>query len=137
MSPGSSNLPPTTMSTSCTTALASLSDWMCGKLVAQKAFQYSTVLSTPRHFVELLFWVEDKRFAIHFRVDPIAVTRAIVFNLQRRSALQGASTIPQQVYTIRLSRSHGVSRSLPYKVKQIGWSLCALAAKSRASILNE
>jgi len=110
---------------------------MCGTLVARKATQYASILYTPGYFVELLFWVEDKRFAIHFGVDPIAVVRAIVFNLRRRSVLQGASTIPQQVYTIRLSRSRRVSRSLPYKVKKISWSLYASAAKSRASVLNE
>ena len=127
----------TAISMTCTTALASLSDWMCGTLVAQKAVQYWSILQTPGHFVELLFWVEDKRFAIHFGVDPIAVARAIVFNLQRRSSRQGASTIPQQVYTIRLSRYSKISRSLPYKVKQISWSLYTSAVKSRTSILNE
>jgi penicillin-binding protein 1A len=110
---------------------------MCGAFVAQKARQYSCVLNTPAYFVEFLFWVEDKRFAVHYGVDPIAVIRAIVFNLRRGTVLQGASTIPQQVYTIRLSRSHRVFRSFPYKLKQVSWSLYASAARGRASILDE
>jgi len=122
---------------SCTTALSSLSDWTCRTLVARKARQYSGILNTPAHFVELLFWVEDKRFAVHFGVDPISVARAIVSNVHRGSRLQGASTIPQQVCTIRLSRFCRVCRSFPYKLKQVSASLYLSAAKSRASILDE
>ena len=110
---------------------------MCGTLVARKATEYSRILAIPDYFVELLFWVEDKRFALHFGVDPIAVGRAIAFNLLRRSVRQGASTITQQVYTIRVSRFCRISRSFPYKLKQIGWALCASAAMDRVSILNE
>jgi penicillin-binding protein 1A len=110
---------------------------MCGTLVTQTARRYSSFLHTPDYFVELLFWVEDKRFAVHFGIDPIAVARAMVFNLRRGAALQGASTIAQQVYTIRLTRSCKVHRSFPYKVQQASWSLYASAARSKASILDE
>ena len=121
----------------CTAALTAVSDWMCGSLVAQTARQYSCILSTPRHFIELLLWVEDKRFAVHFGLDPAAVMRAALFNVAKRGALQGASTISQQIYSIRASRSLRLSRSLRYKVKQVAWALCASVAKSKAMILNE
>jgi membrane peptidoglycan carboxypeptidase len=120
----------------CTTALSSLSDWICGPLVAQTARRYADIIYTPEHFVEMLFWIEDKRFSIHFGVDPIAVARALVFNL-RGGALQGASTIAQQIYNIRIRRSRKVTRSWAHKVRQAGWSLCHSAAKSKASILKE
>jgi membrane peptidoglycan carboxypeptidase len=111
---------------------------MCRNLVAQTARQYSNQLYTPDYFVELLFWVEDKRFGVHFGMDPLAIMRAIIFNFWRQGgALQGASTIAQQLYTIRLRRSGAFSRSLPYKVKQISWSFYASAAKSKTSILSE
>jgi membrane peptidoglycan carboxypeptidase len=125
------------ISMSCIIALSSISDWMCGTLVTQTARRFSSILFTPDYFVELLFWVEDKRFAVHFGMDPIAVVRAIAFNLRRGTALQGASTIAQQVYTIRLTRSCRVYRSFPYKVKQASWSLYASAVRSKASILDE
>ena len=121
---------------SCTSAISSLSDWMCRNLVARTAREYSTLLYTPNYFVELLFWVEDKRFAVHFGVDPVSIMRAIIFNLGRQGGtLQGASTISQQLYNIRLRRAF--SRSLAFKVKQTGWSLYASAAMSKASILDE
>jgi penicillin-binding protein 1A len=111
---------------------------MCRNLVARTAREYSNLLLTPDYFVELLFWVEDKRFAVHFGTDPVSIMRAIIFNLGRQGGtLQGASTIAQQLYTIRLRRSGGFPRSLPYKMKQIGWSLYASATKSKASILGE
>lgn len=111
---------------------------MCRNLVARTAREYSNLLFTPDYFVELLFWVEDKRFAIHFGIDPVSIMRATIFNVGRQGeTLQGASTIAQQLYTIGLRRSGGFSRSLPYKMKQIGWSLYASAAKSKASILDE
>src|SRR6266436_4989751 len=122
---------------SCTAALSSLSDWMCGTIVAQTARRYSSILFTPEYFVELLFWVEDKRFAVHFGMDPIAIVRAMIFNLRPGGTLQGASTIAQQVFTIRLSRSRRIVRSYPYKVRQASWSVYASAAKSKASILDE
>jgi membrane peptidoglycan carboxypeptidase len=119
-------------------ALSSLSDWTCRNLVARTAREYSNLLYTPDYFVELLFWVDDKRFAVHFGVDPVSIMRAIIFNLGRQGGtLQGASTIAQQLYTTRLRCSGGFSRSLPYKMKQIGWSLYASAAMSKATILDE
>ena len=118
---------------SCTASLSALSDWMCDGLVAQASKQYSSVIRAPAHFVEMLFWIEDKRFPVHIGVDPIAMIRATIFNLQGK-ALQGASTIAQQVYTIRLSRSRKTSRSLPHKMKQISGSLYLSAMTSKASI---
>src|SRR5713101_5974719 len=95
----------------CTAALTAVSDWMCESLVARAAQQYSRVLFTPCYFVELLLWVEDKRFAVHPGVDPAAVVRATLFNFGGRRALQGASTISQQIYSIRVARSLRFSRS--------------------------
>src|SRR5271168_4965871 len=100
----------------CTAQLSSISDWLCSTLVAQSLKRYSSITYTPDYFIEMLFWVEDKRFPVHLGVDPIAIARAIVFNLTGGTK-QGASTISQQVYTIRLSRRGRIARSLSYKIK--------------------
>jgi penicillin-binding protein 1A len=84
----------------------------------------------------MLFLVEDKRFSVHFGIDPIAIARAIAFNL-RQESLQGASTIAQQIFTIRMARSKSIPRSLAYKVTQSVWALCESAVRSRDSILRE
>lgn len=117
-------------------ALSSFSDSLCAGLVTEKAKHYSKILRTPDHFVEMLLWIEDKRFPIHIGVDPIAMVRALVFNLRGRTR-QGASTIAQQVYGIRLSRSQRISRSYSYKLKQIAHSIRYTLEVNKPSLLRE
>jgi membrane peptidoglycan carboxypeptidase len=120
-----------------TAVLSFFSDWLSWPLVEVAARRYSRFLHTPQHFVEMLLLVEDKRFPAHFGVDPVAILRAPIFDLQGK-AVQGASTIGQQVYTIRRSRSDKLfSHNLAYKAKQVVWSLCRSMTTSKASILKE
>jgi penicillin-binding protein 1A len=119
-----------------TSALSSGSDWLCGTLAARGASKFSEVLGTPSHFLELLLLVEDKRFAIHFGIDPAAIARALIFNMQGR-ALQGASTIGQQLYGIRGNRLARRQRTLSYKVRQSAWSLFVSTFTPRVSLLRE
>jgi penicillin-binding protein 1A len=121
---------------SMTARLSLFSDWVCGPLVVRAARKYSSAICTPDHFVEMLFLVEDKRFSVNLGFDPIAIARAIVLNL-RRGSLQGASTIAQQIVTIRMARSKPISRSLAYKLTQIACALGESAMRSRASVLKE
>jgi hypothetical protein len=121
---------------SVTARLSLLSDWICGPLVARAARKYSSTIRTPDHFVEMLLLVEDKRFLVHFGIDPIAIARAMTFNL-RQGSLQGGSTIAQQIFTIRMTRSKRFPRSLAYKLTQIAWALGESAIRSRASLLRE
>jgi membrane peptidoglycan carboxypeptidase len=121
---------------SLTARMSYLSDQICGPIVTQTVRKYSDLIRTPDHFVEILFLVEDKRFPIHFGIDPVAIVRAVASNM-KKGALQGASTIVQQVYSIRRSRTERIPRTLMYKVKQIAWALRESATKSRASILKE
>jgi membrane peptidoglycan carboxypeptidase len=117
--------------------LSLISDWMCGPIVAQTASKYSRFIHTPEHFVEMLFLVEDKRFPIHIGVDPIAIIRAALSNLQGHGFRQGASTIVQQVYTIQMSRSQQIPRSIEYKFRQIGWSLARSVVRGKRAILRQ
>jgi penicillin-binding protein 1A len=56
---------------------------------------------------------EDRRFWKHRGVDPLAVGRAVVHNLRRGAAVEGASTITQQLArTLFLSRERTLSRKL-------------------------
>jgi membrane peptidoglycan carboxypeptidase len=119
-----------------TSVLSSASDWLCGPLVARSARRFSGVLGTPSHFIELLLLVEDKRFAVHLGIDPVAIARAIIFRMQGK-ALQGASTIGQQVYGIRRGRSARSPHTLSYKVRQSAWSLCVSTSTPKASLLGE
>ena len=119
-----------------TETLSCYSDRVFAPLVKRSAQKYASTIGTPEHFVEMLFLVEDKRFPVHFGMDPIAVARALVFNA-RGGPLQGASTISQQIYTVRNRRRGKVSRSFGHKLKQMSWSLAVSAFRSKQAILRE
>jgi len=84
----------------------------------------------------MLFLVEDKRFSIHLGFDPIAVIRAAIFNVQKKS-LQGASTIPQQIVSARIPRPIRISRSWKYKALQTALAFVHCISRSKVSLLHE
>jgi len=51
----------------------------------------------PRHMVDAMVAVEDRRFDWHPGVDPLGVARAIRVNLAAGDTVQGGSTITQQL----------------------------------------
>ena len=120
-----------------TERLSSLSDWASYPLVRLAAERYAGLLGTPEHFVKMLLLIEDKRFLVHPGVDPIAVVRALAFNT-RRGALQGASTVIQQLYNIRrkddLTTTH---RSVTYKIRQSLWALSCSTMSCKGFLLDQ
>src|ERR1700722_6301003 len=80
--------------------LSLISDEISAKHVSRQAKHLGLRLNVPTHLVEFILLIEDKRFALHFGLDPIAIVRSLLANLSRRS-LQGGSTIPQQLYNTR------------------------------------
>jgi penicillin-binding protein 1C len=69
----------------------------------------------PR-FLELLFAYEDRRFAAHLGVDPLALGRAFSQLITHGRIVSGASTITMQVARLLEVRS---GRSLTTKLRQI------------------
>ncbi len=118
--------------------LSDASDRLFGPFVHKSALKYSIVLNTPDHFIEMLLLIEDKRFSLHCGVDPLAVARALAFNL-RGGVLQGASTVFQQIYNIRTRRTsvHGRRRTIGTKIRQSSWALFHSAFISKAALLRE
>jgi penicillin-binding protein 1A len=51
----------------------------------------------PRHLVEAILAVEDRRFFDHFGVDPIGLARAAWVNWREGRVVQGGSTLTQQL----------------------------------------
>ena len=50
----------------------------------------------PKHLVEAVLAIEDRRFYSHYGIDPIGVARALWVNYRAGRAVQGGSTITQQ-----------------------------------------
>jgi penicillin-binding protein 1A len=85
--------------------------------------------SMPVNLVNAFIAVEDKRFYSHFGVDILRTFKAILINIKRRRAAQGASTITQQLPRNLLST---ISRRkiLSRKIKE---TLLALQIERRYS----
>ncbi|MGE0200071.1 MAG: PBP1A family penicillin-binding protein [Candidatus Melainabacteria bacterium] len=65
------------------------------------------------HFVEALLATEDRRFYQHHGVDPIAIARAVVRNIVKRSIREGGSTLTQQLArNVFLSSERSMTRKL-------------------------
>ena len=120
-----------------TEAASLVSDRLCAPLATHWAKKYSVSFSTPYYFLKMLLLIEDKRFAVHCGIDPIAICRAIIFNWQGRS-IQGASTLTQQVYTVQMRANDGyVRRNLVYKLRQIVWACCWSLRRSKPSVFKQ
>jgi membrane peptidoglycan carboxypeptidase len=114
------------------------SDVVFGPLVTYSADRLSSSLQLPPYFLALLLATEDKRFLIHPGVDPIAMTRACIANLFGASALEGASTIPQQLYDARRELS-GLDRPRNFwrKWHQAGSAVVSTVTHSKLQNLDE
>src|SRR5262245_39116933 len=56
-----------------------------------------TLKELPPYLPRAFIAIEDRRFYSHYGIDPVALVRAVVANLLRRSVAQGGSTITQQL----------------------------------------
>jgi penicillin-binding protein 1B len=63
----------------------------------ERVSSYQTLASMPKYLPEAFLAIEDNRFYDHFGIDPVAIIRAMVVNLQARRVVQGGSTISQQL----------------------------------------
>jgi penicillin-binding protein 1A len=105
------------------------------EIAANKYFESTHV---PKHFLKLLFLIEDKRFALHMGIDPIAICRAFLVNLENRGVIEGGSTIVQQIYDIRQEKKgNHRQRIISRKVKQSVWVLINSFRVSKETLLSE
>lgn len=51
----------------------------------------------PQHLIDAVISIEDRRFRVHFGVDPIGIARALFTNLTTGRVVQGGSTLTQQL----------------------------------------
>jgi membrane peptidoglycan carboxypeptidase len=117
--------------------LSTMSDRLFKETSARHAAKFARTLGLPLHLVRVILLVEDKRFGMHFGVDPLAILRAIFGNI-RGHRLQGASTISQQVFDVR-RRNRGFPRERTIN-RKIFQSLAAFAytlRTSKAGLLEE
>jgi 1A family penicillin-binding protein len=85
------------------------------------------------YFKDAVIAVEDHRFYLHPGIDPIAVTRAVAYNLREDEGTQGGSTITQQLArTLFLSNTRTFAR----KAKEAALALMLELFLSKREILE-
>jgi penicillin-binding protein 1C len=99
---------------------------LAASIAADGQWRFGLGKDVPEKFAAAVQRFEDRRFAYHPGVDPLAVLRAVGQNLRARGVKSGGSTLTMQV--VRLSR-HGRARSLSEKLIEtvmalrLEWSL--------------
>jgi penicillin-binding protein 1A len=70
-----------------------------GSVLAERggAAPYVPIDLLPRHLVDAVLAIEDRRFFSHWGIDPAGLSRAIVTNLRAGRIVQGGSSITQQL----------------------------------------
>lgn len=63
----------------------------------QSQEHYTRLDDLPDIYIDAVLSVEDKRFYKHFGIDPIAIGRALIHDIQARAFVEGGSTITQQL----------------------------------------
>lgn len=70
-----------------------------------------TLEELPRHLIQAVISMEDRRFYSHFGVDPVGILRAAIRNYQAGRTVEGGSTITQQLAKMSfLSRDKTMAR---------------------------
>ena len=104
-------------------------------LVQQGPFQgaYATREDFPKHLVDAVLSVEDRRFYDHYGVDPRGIARAIFRNLSAGQVLEGGSTITQQLIKILYLES---DRTFKRKIQEFVIAIWLEAKLGKEEILT-
>jgi len=87
----------------------------------------------PNYLPEAVIATEDRRFYIHFGVDPIGLVRALIINFKSGRVVQGGSTISQQLAkNLFLSPDRTIRR----KIQEMVLAVWLEAKYSKAEILQ-
>lgn len=87
----------------------------------------------PAYLPQALIATEDRRFYSHIGIDPSAIMRAVLVNLQYDEVAQGGSTLTQQLVKNNLLSPE---RSLERKLWEAGLALIVEARYSKEEILE-
>ena len=105
-----------------------------GSVLAERgASPYVPVDLLPRHLIEAVLAIEDRRFFSHWGIDPVGFTRAVVTNLRAGRVAQGGSTLTQQLAKNIIVNSE---RTLARKVEELVLALWLETQLSKPDILE-
>jgi 1A family penicillin-binding protein len=87
-------------------------------LVRQGPYQepYAGYEQFPRHLIDAVLSIEDRRFMDHYGIDLQGIARALLRNVEAGSVVQGGSTITQQLIKLQYLES---DRTLKRKIQEV------------------
>jgi penicillin-binding protein 1C len=103
------------------------------RISADQQWRFPLSSSVPPKFQQCLIHYEDKRFFGHPGVDPLALARAMVLNLQHGRVVSGGSTLTMQV--LRLARGNP-GRTYLEKLTEMALALRLELSASKPEILS-
>jgi len=92
-----------------------------------------TAAELPKHFVDALLAMEDRRFYAHLGIDPVGILRAANVNAKAGRVVQGGSTLTQQLAKISYLSS---ARTFDRKLEEAVIALRLELALSKDEILE-
>jgi penicillin-binding protein 1A len=106
-----------------------------GSVLAERggAAPYVPIDLLPRHLIDAVLAIEDRRFFSHRGVDPAGLARAIFTNLRAGRVVQGGSTITQQLAKNLFLTSQ---RTLVRKIEELVLALWLEMRLSKPDILE-
>ncbi|HEY7552612.1 MAG TPA: PBP1A family penicillin-binding protein [Hyphomicrobiaceae bacterium] len=105
-----------------------------GSVLAERgAAPYVPIDLLPRHLIDAVLAIEDRRFFSHWGVDVSGLSRAFVANLRAGRVVQGGSTITQQLAKNIILNSE---RTLSRKLEELVLALWLETRLSKPDILE-
>ena len=106
-----------------------------GAVLAERgeAYDFIPFDLMPRHIIDAVLAIEDRRFFEHQGVDPIGLLRAVFANLRAGRYAQGGSTLTQQLAKNLFLTSE---RSLRRKIEELMLALWLEIRLSKQDILE-
>ena len=102
-------------------------------IAADGQWRFGVAPEVPEKFAQAILCFEDRRFYLHPGVDPIALARAALRNLQGGRVVSGGSTLTMQV--VRLARK-GRPRTLAEKAIEAVLALRLTLSHSKRQVLG-
>lgn len=105
-----------------------------GQLISGiKTQSYENSSEIPENLKQAVIKIEDRRYYRHLGIDPLAILRAMRFNLTTAGKRQWASTVPQQLVKIT---QQAYKRTWNQKIKEILIAFNLSLHHSKAKLLT-
>lgn len=104
------------------------------KVSSDGQWRFPQVNQLSEKYILALMTFEDKRFFLHPGIDPVAIMRAALSNIQQKSIVSGGSTITMQLSRMALEHN---SRNFLAKIIEMLYALRIEISYSKEQILYE